>query len=1168
MHPSPRTVTLLSTISLAALSTIPASASTYNTTDSTGEANVVVVARFKGDTVGDEQTGLNAQHPIHQSLSRWTQLKAEYTSQPDQPLGSVLSLDSYIRYASANQRRVSSFFPQDAAGSSGPGTQLTYIDLPHTQAEYESAASSAEPADTQLLQDVVTALDALDTPASAQWDTNQDRQVDHLSVLVQVPASEPVSAASPLLWPHHGRLSASPSVDGLTVSRYSLLPARHTETDSPDYTLGLSQATIKQEYLGSLGLPPLYRTEATRQEPTGPVGPWDPMADSADQLPLAQSREDLGWTSIPALPSAPGSQTVTLHGFGSSAGPQAVRIASPLTPDESFVLEYRRKSEHQPGAPVPDHSIPRSGLLIYRVSPTATRTDTTRTGQDGAGSDYLYVFRPGETGVHDAAGRLTEAALTAPTGRFAVAGPRYGVRSRLGASQLSARIQADAIVDSLGRNSGLIVEVLEQEEDSITFRLSVPDLSSQASWSLVQAPAGAPAAALRADAASLPSAASSPGGAVTATVRQPDGGYAVTSFSGGAWHDLGMPALDPTRQWGDPALAWLDERLYLLVPDNTPERTRLVLWAYAGTQWTQVAERSTTAPTDVPLLTALGTGLYTLAGGEGGQPQLLRLAPGQGLEPVGPPLPGPLVSPVLSLTGGSPTVLARQPDRPQAVTLRLEAGSWQETSSLQQALSSQAVGTWGSGPDERSLVVRATAAGSALVELLGPAGRVLRSVPATALPSALQQVQVAVQDGIVYLLTVSGPENLVEVYTSPLDLAGSWTRLGEAVAASSSLTALTVTAQEVLVLASAQPGTTGGLYRFPTAAVPARAAGSTTAPTTAPTASVAPTAADGDGPRPGVSAPADSTVVPSPQPSALPVPNPRPSPTRAQAPSTHVPAPSPQAAPTPARAPHPAASATSSPSSAPPAATDQPHQSTPLASGRPSQPPLAVPTASPSPTAPLTGSACPHLPAQPGAPSPGASGPSAVATSQGAPAGPPSSPASPLCGSGSRDAAPTVTPSSTPLAASAPAQPTDSPAASARPTASAAGPKAPDASPERAPGATTRSAAPEAVPPASTLPVPAGAFPLPPSPAPRTQGSSPDPRPLPAPVAQAAGASSRNRARQLLPTSRPPRAAVRLGAGQPRCLPLAVTVTVLAAAGAGVSTLLRARRALGGRSSR
>ncbi|QQM66876.1 hypothetical protein [Actinomyces weissii] len=1179
MHPSSRTVALLSTISLAALTTIQHPAAPYSVaTASTGEANVVVVARFKGDTVGDQQTGLNARHPIHKNLSRWTQLKAQYTSQPDQILASVLSLDAYIRHVSANQRKVSSFFPQDASGPSGPDTQVTYIDLPRTKTQYESASTaSTEPAGTQLLQDVVAALDALDTPASAQWDTNQDHQVDHLSVLVQVSVSEPVTASSPLLWPHHGRLSASTGVDGLAVSDYSLLPARHTETDSPDYTLGLGDSTVKQEYLGVLGLPPLYRSEAEREDPTGPVGPWDPRAKAANQLPLAQSREDLGWTSIQRLPSTPGNQTVTLHSFGSAAGPQAVRIASPLNPTESFVLEYRRKSEYKPGAPAPDRSLPRSGLLVYRVNPAAASTGAARPGKEGVGRDYLYVFRPGETGVLDAAGRLAEATLTAPSGRFAVAGPRYGVRSRLGSSQLSAGIQADAIVDSLGRNSGLIVEVLEQDDDSLTFRLSVPDLSGQPAWSLVQAPASLPAGALAADAASTPSVTSSPGGAVAAVAKQPDGAYAVTAFSGGAWHALGAPALDPTRQWGTPVLSWVEERLYLLAPDNTTEAPRVVLWAYEGSQWTQVAEQATTAPTDAPLLTALGTELYALAGGEGGQPQLLRLVPGQGLEPVGPQLPGPLANPVLTQTGGAPTVLAGQPDSPRAVTLRLESGAWQETHSLEQSPHSQAAGTWGSGPEERSLVVRATTAGGASVELLGPEGRVLRSVPATGLPSALKRVQVMIKGGTVYLLTTSGPGDLVEVYTSPLDLAGSWARLGEVVASSGSPAALAVTSQEVLVLAPAPSGSTSGLYRFPAGAAPEAPAGGGPA-TSSPAGSASPGPQAGPGtaattsptggeqvatagatstPGPGVPAPDHSSTAPSAgpsaRPSALPVPNPRPSPTRGQATSTHLPEPSPQAAPTPASPRHPGASTTGSPSDAPAAGASRMPRPTPLAPTRPPQSPPAAPTAaSPSVTAAPTGSAptCAHPGPGPLSPAPGASAPSDASAS---------SPAVPRCDNGSRTTSPAVGPTTTPLPASAPARPTGGPAVTPPPGPSDAAEPSPATIPEQDLGNAAGSATPEATPSASALPVPPGTFPLPPSAAPRPPGSSMQPPPLSAPVAQAAGARSPQHGGLFLPAGPQPGAAVAPGTGLRFHPPLA-TLAVLAATGLGAFSLLRARR--------
>ncbi|SPT52753.1 M6 family metalloprotease domain [Actinomyces bovis] len=1025
MHQSSRTIVLLSTLSLAVLPAVqaPTTAAAATATD-TGEANVVVVARFKADTIGDGETGLNAKHPVRPDLSRWFQLKSEYADQHEPYFASTLTLDAYIRHASANQRKVSSFFPQDAPGTSGPSAHVTYIDLPCTRAEYETKQPAP---DTQLLKDVATALDELNTPDSKQWDTNEDGKIDNLSVLVQVPTTEPISASSPLLWPHHARLNSEATVDDLSIDHYNLIPARHTTADSPDYTLGLNPSTIKQAYLSTLGLQPLYRNEASREQNSGPVGLWDPMAKAANQYPLAQSREDLGWTTINSLPTTPGTQTITLHAPGSTAGPAAVRIAPGQANGESFILEYRQKGEYQPGPAPMDRQIPRSGLLVYRVNP-AVAEHSNITSPDGSHRDYLYVFRPGATSQHSADGHLNEAALTAPTGRFAVGGSYHGIRSRLGSAAPSATLDDGAIVDSQGRNTGLLVQVTEQSADSITFTLEVPDSTTHRPWKTAPIPQ---AAELRVDALTQPASATSPKGVAAVTVRRPDGSLAVATQSDGTWASLGGPELEAGKQWGSPALAWLGEQLYLLVPDNTEGATRVVLWTHDGSQWTQVAEHPSLSSTSHPVLQTLGSTLHALVGSDGENSQVLRLNPSSALEPVGPALPGHLVSPALTLTGAAPTVVAGHLDDNSSQVLRLEGTSWTVTSSKPGLTRAHAAATWGEGVQERSLLVRSAAPGVAQLTLLDATGKVLQDLPAKGLSGSTSLLQLVVSDGVAYLMTASGASNTVEVHTSALQDLRSWGRLGEAVASSNSQATMTVSAKQVLVLAKNRQATDSAVYTFPAVdpaslpttppSTPASQA-STVTPAAAQTGSATPTAAPSPSattsPAPSASAsPSAHATTPTPQPSpaAQAVPTPRPAPTTA-APSTQVPAPTPQSAPTPYLPPQPSPANDDE-------ATAEPTASLQLAP--PVRPPLLPPE--PRPGHRATASASATASATPSGPASTHPSSASAASSGATPTAVPSSSPQPAGGS---IASPTASPTAT-------AQATDAAAASPQTSASA-----------------------------------------------------------------------------------------------------------------------------------
>ena len=130
---------------------------------------------------------------------------------------------------------------------------------------------------------------------------------------------------------------------------------------------------------------------------------------------------------------------IAKHAHYSTAGDgQAVKAYSPYSGDEYFVFEYRQKDAD---LLAPDHLVPSSGLIVYRVNQSVeSDTNGHRTNRNRNGDSYadaIYVFRPDETGIHDSAGSLQNAALS--TSSYAYLGNAANTRNTFGSSDMWMR---------------------------------------------------------------------------------------------------------------------------------------------------------------------------------------------------------------------------------------------------------------------------------------------------------------------------------------------------------------------------------------------------------------------------------------------------------------------------------------------------------------------------------------------------------------------------------------------------------------------------------------------------------------------------------------------------------------------------------------------------------
>jgi M6 family metalloprotease-like protein len=434
--------------------------------------NLVVVVRFSDDATEP----YNATYGYNSYYTCWQQFKSWFspTNIPYFDNGTT-SLSSYMSTISNGSYSVTSYFPQSSASytDANPdntntdktvsGKTVSYITLPHDKSYYESAG------DLQLVEDAAVIFNANDAWAAGGSSWGSNGTLENLELVVQV--TEEPSTSDTLLWPHKSNASGATSFGGMGVYEYNLVNSK---------SVG-DIGTAKHEYLHSAGLGDLYRVGDTSGA-AGPVGVWDIMGSAAGQFPLVQSLVDIGFEDASAIKtiSATGTTSVTLHTHYSTAGDgQAVKVYSPYSADEYFVFEYRQKDSE---TLAPDRLVPSSGLIVYRVNDAVDRDvnghRTNRNNENGYYEDAIYVFRPGETGIHDSAGNLQMAALNDGSATYSYLGNVANARTTFGSADMTKTITDGAIVDSSDKNSGIVVTVTAQTDDSITFDLAIPDYTA------------------------------------------------------------------------------------------------------------------------------------------------------------------------------------------------------------------------------------------------------------------------------------------------------------------------------------------------------------------------------------------------------------------------------------------------------------------------------------------------------------------------------------------------------------------------------------------------------------------------------------------------------------------------------------------------------------------
>lgn len=239
----------------------------------------------------------------------------------------------------------------------------------------------------QLLKRAILAV-SNEIPTTLDIDGDNDGRVDNVCFVIRGNAE----GWNDLLWAHRWVLySEYVTINGKQVYDYTFQPENQAVV-----------STICHEMFHALGAPDLYRYS---YDGFDPVGPWDIMSSGFSHMGahMKYKYANKKWvTEIPVI-SEPG--IYTLNPLTSDTN-NAYRINSPNSGSQYFIVEYRKKTG------VYESNLPQSGLLVYRINPSAGD------GNASAPPDEVYVYRPG--GTPTANGQINLAALSSDNSHDAI----------------------------------------------------------------------------------------------------------------------------------------------------------------------------------------------------------------------------------------------------------------------------------------------------------------------------------------------------------------------------------------------------------------------------------------------------------------------------------------------------------------------------------------------------------------------------------------------------------------------------------------------------------------------------------------------------------------------------------------------------------------------------
>ena len=629
------------------------SSDTYE--NSVTAANMVLLVSFS-DTSQDMLDAFNASYYIADNIlgikTNWQNfmwsvdgIKQSYVQR---------TWRDYLYEISQGQCNVKSYFPQTQADG-----KVVHITLDRPSSDYNDN-------DGTLVGDVASKFNAqFGSYDASRTDKNRDGFIDNLMI---------VPTTSGVFTSHKGSLgetvtfgsgsNARKVKESITVVEGSLELSSGGMPNS-----GFSESVAVHEYLHTLGARDYYRNY--NGIGGNPVSHWDVMASGGVySWPLAFTRESVGWASIPEVNLKDLEDSYTLYapaqsdakkGVSNPSKPQALKIKTSLSSSEYFIVEYRQKSTNSFGY---DRYIGASGLIVYRVNEAHSIMGNIR------GDDYVYVFRPGETGLKDSAGEIDRAAIAA--GSY-VSQDDKTLNTSIGSTDLDAKFTDNTIFFENGLNSGIKIDAVSQTDGSITFKISTADYAQTDMWEpLTNTDGSTPFGTWESPSVEAASDGSSP------YILVGNGSYAsplwaVWKHDGSNWQQVGQKPSDIRSAH----LVAMDDKPYLLGV-SMANRKQIVIKTLASNQWQTVASATLNGEVWSTDLHAVGGKLYAFAGADGDC--RMFMLEGSTLKQYGPALTvASSYSVSIADCGGQSLLVANNQTGTETNAYRLNGSSWVAT---------------------------------------------------------------------------------------------------------------------------------------------------------------------------------------------------------------------------------------------------------------------------------------------------------------------------------------------------------------------------------------------------------------------------------------------------------------------------------------------------------
>ncbi len=296
---------------------------------------------------------------------------------------------------------------------------------------------------------------------ASDLDTDDDGLVDNVMFIVEGQKNLPSNIGwNDLLWSHKSDYKGiQTKILDKEVSSYNLLYATdYTEATGLFSMNRGTYGTIIHEFGHTLGFMDLYRYHSS----ASPVGFYDVMGNVVGSNPqnfltyfISEYYEETNWHSpIPVISKTTKNITLQKPTFSNDSENRAVKLQIDGKDEEYFIVEYYEKQNTYN-----TYTADKSGLIIYRVN------ERFKYLGNGSSEDHIYVFRPNESGLGNGLGDLVKATLHLGRPIF---GKQEGTQKEF---------DPETIHYANGKNSGIVVEVTGETEDSITFSVYFKELN-------------------------------------------------------------------------------------------------------------------------------------------------------------------------------------------------------------------------------------------------------------------------------------------------------------------------------------------------------------------------------------------------------------------------------------------------------------------------------------------------------------------------------------------------------------------------------------------------------------------------------------------------------------------------------------------------------------------